>query len=80
MAIIHHFKGNDGTSEKKRKQQKLMKFVTYILILYTFGYFIYIKHIAGIFVPDRDIDPVTGKERIRRRPERHVSKHTQEKT
>lgn len=79
MAIIHHYKGNDGSSEKKRKQHKIMKFVVYVLILYCLSYALYYKHIAGIFVPDRDVDPVTGKERIRRRPERHISKHTKEK-
>lgn len=77
--VIHHYKGNDGSSERKRKQHKLMKYVIGALMLYVTANFIYFKHIAGIFVPDRDIDPVTGKERIRRRPERHISKHTKEK-
>jgi hypothetical protein len=74
-------KGNDGSSAKQRTQKQCMKWVIIILLTYVTLSFIYVKHFAGYFVPDRDVDPVSGKERIRRRPERHYQKiNPKEKT
>lgn len=79
VVVVHEYKGNDGSSERKRRRNRFAGLVTYGLGIYALGNFIYFKHVAGIFVPDRDTDPVTGRERIRRRPERHVSKFNPQK-
>eukprot|EP00980_Cylindrotheca_fusiformis_P026949 scaffold18138_cov128-Cylindrotheca_fusiformis.AAC.15 len=67
-------KGNDGESARKRKQKQCMKYIVSALMTYVTLQFIYVKHFAGIFVPDVDIDPVTGKQRVRRRRERQYQK------
>mmetsp|Transcript_28796 Transcript_28796/g.44264 ORF Transcript_28796/g.44264 Transcript_28796/m.44264 type:complete len:473 (-) Transcript_28796:337-1755(-) len=63
-------KENTGASAKKRRQKRLATYVIGGLVSYVGIMTIYQAHFAGMFVPDVDVDPSTGKARIRRRPDR----------
>ena len=67
-------KGNTGVSAQRRQRRKFMVYVGSIIATFLFGRSIYYSRIAGYFVPDQEIDPITGKKFTRRRPDRHYSK------
>jgi hypothetical protein len=63
-------KENTGASAKKRRQKRIFIWVIGVLSLYVTIITIYNAHFAGMFVHDIEIDPETGRGRVRRRPDR----------
>jgi hypothetical protein len=63
-------KENSGVSAKKRRQKRIFVWAIGVLSLYVAIVTIYNAHFAGMFVQDIEIDPETGRGRVRRRPGR----------
>ena len=63
-------KENSGESAKRRTRRKFASYALGGLSTYVVLSMIYQAHFAGMFVPNVDIDPNTGRARIRRRPNR----------
>lgn len=72
-------KGNTGFSAKKRKQKKIFLYGIGILSVYVTAMTIYNAHFAGMFVEDVELDPETGRHKIRRRPGRQKKRLDPEK-
>jgi len=58
----------------KTSQTTMIGFLIGILTLYGMGTTVFQSHFAGMFISDIEVDEITGKKRIRRRPERHRQK------
>ena len=67
-------KENDGQSARKRRQRRFVMYLLCVLVVYVSTTTLYYRHFAGVFVPDIEIDPITGDAKVRRRPERHYTK------
>jgi hypothetical protein len=63
-------KENSGTGSRRRQQRQALQCVIGVGIFHIL-HTIYKSHFAGVFVPNVEIDPQTGRKRTRRRPERH---------
>jgi len=63
----HTTKGNDGSSPYQ-KQRRICRIATYVIISLGLYQLVFTHFIAGL-VPDIEIDPTTGRKRVRRRPE-----------
>jgi hypothetical protein len=67
-------KENTGQSAKKRQRRKLIIAAILFVVIYGICWLIYEIHWSGYFLPDIEIDPITGQSKVRRRPERQYSK------
>jgi hypothetical protein len=64
-------KGNDGRGLRKRLVLKLLIWLALILGAYQM---LWSYYLAGINIPDFEIDKVTGQKRVRRRPDKLVKR------
>jgi hypothetical protein len=64
-------KGNDGRGLRKRLVCKLLIWLALILGAYQM---LWSYYLAGINIPDFEIDKVTGQKRVRRRPDKLVKR------
>jgi hypothetical protein len=64
-------KGNDGRGLRKRLVLKLLIWVALILGAYQM---LWSYYLAGVNIPDFEIDKVTGQKRVRRRPDKLVKR------
>ena len=64
-------KGNDGRGLRKRLVLKLLIWVALILGAYQI---LWSYYLAGVNIPDFEIDKVTGQKRVRRRPDKLVKR------
>lgn len=71
-------KGNDG---RRRRKQWVVRAITFLSMGIVSYHLLWTYWLAGVFVPDYEIDPVTGHKKIRRRPDRtyKIDKFTGEK-
>ena len=67
-AAVAASKGNDGRSPYQRRR-RICRWILVVLFLFV-GYRLLVVHFLAGLVPDIEIDPTTGRKRIRRRPER----------
>jgi hypothetical protein len=61
-------KENDGSSPFQR-QRRFCRIMVW-LVLAVVVYQIIVAHFLGAMVPDIEVDKITGRKRVRRRPER----------
>jgi hypothetical protein len=61
-------KENDGSSpfQRQRRFCRIMAWLVLAVIVYQ----IFVAHFLGGMVPDIEVDKITGRKRVRRRPER----------
>lgn len=71
-------KENTGASAKKRRLHRILVWASAALVSYVVLMLIYESHFAGYMVSDLTVDE-TGRERIRRRPDRHHKRLEPEK-
>jgi hypothetical protein len=64
-------KGNDGRGLRKRLVLKVLIWVALILGAYQL---LWSYYLAGLNIPDVEIDKVTGQKRVRRRPDKLVKR------
>jgi hypothetical protein len=64
-------KGNNGRGGRKRLVCKLLIWLALILGAYQM---LWSYYLAGINIPDIEIDKVTGQKRVRRRPDQLVKR------
>ena len=64
-------KGNDGRGLRRRLVLKLLIWVALILGAYQI---LWSYYLAGVNIPDFEIDKVTGQKRVRRRPDKLVKR------
>lgn len=71
-------KENDG---RGRRRRFVVRFFVLIVILLASVPLLWTYWLAGVFVPDFEIDPITGRKKYRRRPDRlyKINKYTLEK-
>lgn len=66
---MNNTKGNDGSSPYQR-QNRICRIVAWVLVAFG-AYQLLVAHFLAGLVPDFEIDPETGRKRVRRRPERN---------
>lgn len=64
-------KGNDGRGSRKRLVLKLLIWLALILGTYQL---LWSYYLAGLNIPDFEIDKITGQKRVRRRPDKLVKR------
>lgn len=67
-------KGNTGVSAQRRQRRKIMIWIVGTVVILVSLRILYYSRFAGYWVPNEQVDPLTGTKRTRRRPERHYQK------